>query len=139
MGKAKLRRELVQSSRRNATLALRQRLCYKAIMHSNSNPPGSLRITGDSKPDVPVFVCLVYVHANDDATVTGKVANLAGIEANGSSEREVLGKVLREFRSRVANLFEAGEEIPWVDPPRAPLANEQVRSIPVHLKELLNR
>ncbi|QEG37004.1 hypothetical protein [Bythopirellula goksoeyrii] len=102
-------------------------------MQSNRNNPNSLGITGDSKPNVPVFVCLVYVHKNEDATVTGRVANLAGIEASGSSERDVLGKVMREFKSRVVKMFEAGQEIPWIDPPEPPQQNEQIRSIPMHL------
>ena len=102
-------------------------------MQQNSDNQDSLGITGDSKPDVPVFTCLVYVHKNDDGTVTGRVANLAGIEASGNSERDVLGKVTREFKSRVFKMFEEGQEIPWVDPPQPPLENEQVRRVPVHL------
>ena len=99
----------------------------------NSDNQKSLGITGNSKPSVPVFACLVYVHKNDDGMVTGRVANLAGIEASGSSERDVLGKVTREFKSRVFKMFEEGQEIPWVDPPQPPLENEQVRTVPVHL------
>ena len=99
----------------------------------NSDNPNPLGITGDSKPNVPVFACIVYVHQNEDSTMTGRVANLAGIEASGSSERDVLGKVTREFKSRVFEMFENSQEIPWVDPPQPPLENEQVRSVPVHL------
>ena len=99
----------------------------------NSDNPNSLGITGDSKPNVPVFVCLVYVHTREDSTVIGRVANLAGIEASGSSERDVLGKLVREFKSRVSKMFAEGQEIPWVDPQQPPLENEQVRSVPVHL------
>ena len=100
---------------------------------SNSDNPNSLGITGDSKPNVPVFACIVYVHKNEDGTVIGRVANLAGIEASGNSERDVLGKLVREFKSRVSKMFAEGQEIPWVDPPQPPLENEQVRSVPVHL------
>ena len=46
---------------------------------SNSDNPNSLGITGDYKPNVPVFACIVYVHKNEDGTVIGRVANLAGI------------------------------------------------------------
>ena len=99
----------------------------------NSDNQNSLGITGNSKPSVPVFTCLVYVHQNDDGMVTGRVANLAGIEASGSSERDVLGKLVREFKSRVSKMFAEGQEIPWIDPPGPPLENEQVRSVPVHL------
>ncbi len=78
------------------------------------------------------------VRTNDDGTVTGRVANLAGgdseeIRASGNSERDVLGKVTLEFKSRVFSMYEEGQEIPWIDPPHSPLENEQVRSVPVHL------
>ncbi len=107
----------------------------KASMNtqSNSDNPNSLGITGDSKPNVPVFTCIVYVHKNEDGTVIGRVANLAGIEASGNSERDVLGKVTREFKTRVFKILEEGQEIPWIDPQQPPLENEQVRSVPVHL------
>ncbi|MEO2048649.1 MAG: hypothetical protein ABGX16_19005 [Pirellulales bacterium] len=65
--------------------------------------------------------------------VTGRVANLAGVDASGNSERDVLGKVTCEFKTRVFKILEEGREIPWVDPQQSPLENEQVRSVPVHL------
>ena len=102
-------------------------------MKPNSNLPPSLEISGDSKPHVPAFTCIVYVRKNDDATVSGRVANLAGIEVSGASERDVLGKLTREFKSRVFKMLEARQEIPWINPPQPPLENEQVRSIPTHL------
>jgi len=104
----------------------------------NSDKPNSLDITDDAKPNVPAFACLVYVHTGEDAMVVGRVANLAGgdscdIRASGSSERDVLSKLMREFKSRVSKIFAEGQEIPWIDPPVPPLENEQVRSIPMHL------
>jgi hypothetical protein len=102
-------------------------------MKPNSDHTQSLEIAGDSKPKVPVFTCIVYVRKHDDATVSGRVANLAGIEASGASERDVLGKLAREFKSRVRKMLEARQEIPWINPPQPPLENEQLRSIPTHL------
>ena len=109
----------------------------------NSDGPGSanpspLGITGDSKPNVPAFACLVYVRKNEDGTIDGRVANLAGgdsgeIRASGNSERTVLGNITREFKTRVLKILEEGQEIPWIDPPQPPLENEQVRSVPLHL------
>jgi len=104
----------------------------------NPDRPNSLGITGDSKPNVPAFACIVYVHTSEDGTVIGRVANLAGddscdIRASGGSERDVLGKLVREFKSRVSKLLAEGQEIPWIDPPEPPLENEQVRSVPMHL------
>ncbi len=99
----------------------------------NSDKPNPLGTTGNTGPDVPVFTCLVYVHKNDDGSATGRVANLAGIEAVGRSERDVLASVTREFKSRVFKMHEEGEEIPWIEPPPAPAENEQTRRVPVHL------
>ncbi len=104
----------------------------------NSANPSPLGITSDSKPNVPVFACLVYVRKNEDGTIDGRVANLAGgdsgeIRASGNSERDVLSKVTREFKTRVLKILEEGQEIPWIDPQQPPLENEQVRSVPLHL------
>lgn len=92
-----------------------------------------LKITGDAKPTVPVFSCLVYVSKDDEGKVNGRVANLDGIEAIGNSERDVLQRVSKECKSRVLKLVEAGEEIPWIDPPKPKTDAEQIRRIPMHL------
>ena len=105
----------------------------KIAMTSSADQPNSLEITGDAKPAVPVYSCIVNVLRNEDGTVTGRVANLAGIESSGAAERDVLGRISREFKARMIELSEAGEAIPWIDPPTPPDKNEQVRSIPVHL------
>ena len=93
----------------------------------------NFEITGDAKPSVPVFTCLIYIRQNDDGTVAGRVANLAGIETSGSSEREALSKLVREFKTQVARLHETSQQIPWIDPPPPPLEDEQIRSVPIHL------
>ena len=93
----------------------------------------NFEIAGNAKPNVPVFTCLIYVHQNDDGTVVGRVANLAGIEASGSSERGALSKLVSEFKTKITELYEAGQQIPWVDPPPPPSEHEQIRSVPMHL------
>ena len=105
---------------------------------ANSDSPDPLGITGDSKPAVPVFSCIVYVCKTADGTISGRVANLAGgdsgeIRASGNSERDVLLKVTREFKSRVLQMHKEHQKISWIDPPQPPLENEQVRSVAVHL------
>jgi hypothetical protein len=100
--------------------------------------PNPLGITGDSKPTVPVFSCIVYVCKTADGTIRGRVANLAGddsgeISATGNSERDVLLNVTREFKARVLTMHRENQEIAWIDPPQPPLENEQVRFVPVHL------
>ena len=105
----------------------------KMNMNSNSERQDSLEITGDSKPVVPAFTCLVYVHTNEDGTVVGRVVNLAGIEARGASERFVLSKVTQAFKSQLLKFHEDGQDVPWVESPEPPSKNERVRSIPMHL------
>ena len=105
---------------------------------ANSDNRNSLGITGDSKPTVPVYSCIVYVCKTDDGTISGRVANLGGgdsgeIRASGNSERDLLLKVTREFKSRVLTMHGENQEIAWIDSPQPPLENEQVRFVPVHL------
>lgn len=105
---------------------------------ANSENPKSLGITGDSRPHVPAFSCVIYVCKTEEGTITARAANLAGgdageIRASGNSERDVLMKVAREFKSRVAKMSAENQEIPWIDPLQPPVENEQVRIIPAHL------
>lgn len=104
----------------------------------NSDRPNPLAITGDSTPIVTAFSCIVYVCKTAAGTICGRVANLAGddsgeISATGSSERDVLRNLAREFKSRVLKMRGANQEIAWIDPPQPPLEDEQVRLVPVHL------
>jgi hypothetical protein len=104
----------------------------------NSDSPNPLPITGDSRPVVPAFSCIVYVCKTAEGTICGRVANLAGgdsgeISAKGNSERDVLLNVTREFKSRVLKMHGENQEIAWIDPPQPPLENERVRLVPVHL------
>ncbi|WP_152097255.1 hypothetical protein [Lacipirellula parvula] len=107
---------------------------------SGPNPaaPKPLEITGGAKPPVPAFSCIIYVSKTADGSMNGRVANLAGgdageIVANGNSERDVLFKLTREFKSRVAKMHEQQQTMPWIDPPPPPLEHEQIRYVPVHL------
>jgi len=102
-------------------------------MQPTSNNPNSLETTGDSKPAVPTFACIAYVRKQDDGTVAGRVVNLAGIEATGNAERDVLSKLVREFKSQVSKLHAEGRSIAWIDPLPPLLDGEQRRSIPMHL------
>lgn len=99
----------------------------------NSEQPNPLKISGDAKPNVPMFSCTVYVSKNDAGQVSGRVANLDGIEASGNSERDVLLQISKEFKSQVRQMMEASEEIPWINPPLPKTETEQARTIPMHL------
>lgn len=112
-------------------------------MTTPSNPgdadaPKPLEITGAAKPVVPAFSCIIYICKAAEGSTSGRVANLAGgeageIAASGNSERDVLFKLTREFKSRVAKMHEQQQAMPWIDPPPPPLEHEQIRYVPVHL------
>jgi hypothetical protein len=105
---------------------------------TNAAASKPLEITGGAKPAVPAFSCIIYVSKTADGSMSGRVANLAGgeageIAASGASERDVLFKLTREFKSRVARMHEQQQAMPWIDPPPPPLEHEQIRYVPVHL------
>lgn len=80
----------------------------------------------------PVFNCIVHVVA-DGGVVVARVANLAGIEARGRTEREALAQIVPTFKTRLAAHVAAGEAIPWLNPPTPLAASETQRLIAVHL------
>jgi len=93
----------------------------------------NLEITGDQRPVVPTFACLVYVSQTDDGKVNARVANLDGFELTAATERDALLRVSKQFKAHVVQKTEAGETIDWIDPVPPASENEKVRSIPVHL------
>lgn len=83
---------------------------------------------------VPVFNCLVHVAPRNGAgLVVARAANLAGLSAEGKTEREALQKLVPAFKSALAAFVERGEAIPWLNPPESPQPGEQQRWIAVHL------
>jgi len=96
-------------------------------------PSTNLEITGDQRPTVPTFACLIYVSPTDDGKVSARVANLDGFEMTAATERDALQRISKQFKAHVLQKTEAGETIAWIDPPPKPAENEKVRSIPVHL------
>lgn len=82
--------------------------------------------------DVPAFPCIVHI-AVEDGVYRGRVANLPGIEAEGGSEREMLGKIVPLFKRTVADIYRTGDPIPWITPVPEPVPPEIKRFIPVHL------
>ena len=84
--------------------------------------------------DVPVFNCHVYVSPADGAGVLrARVANLPEVVAEGQTQREVLQKIVSQFKTTVARYMGSGDAIPWTVPslPRDPA--EQEYWIAVHL------
>jgi hypothetical protein len=65
--------------------------------------------------------------------MSARVANMAGITAVGNAERELLVLLTKRFKALLQDCLQHNREIPWIDPPEAPLPGEQQRFIPVHL------
>lgn len=89
---------------------------------------------GTSEASVPVFNCIVIL-TRDQATdrLSARVANLAGIAAEGNAERELLILLTKRFKALVQDCVQNNRPIPWIDPPSALQPGEQQRFIPVHL------
>jgi predicted RNase H-like HicB family nuclease len=83
---------------------------------------------------VPVFNCVVHVARSDvDGTFVAHVANLAGIEGRGRTEREALAQAVTAFKTVVSRYHAAGEPIPWLGVTGNPNPGETQRLIAVHL------
>jgi hypothetical protein len=83
---------------------------------------------------VPVFNCVVNINPRAaDGLVQARVANLPEIAAEGASEREVLQRVVADFKRLVSERHAAGQSIEWRDPPLQPQPGEVQRLIAVHL------
>ena len=95
----------------------------------------SLPLISDSDcSPVPVFNCCIILSKDPSATkVLGRVANLSGLSSIGSTERDVLMQLTKQFKQTVQTLTERGQSIPWIDPPEQPAAGESQRFVPVHL------
>ncbi|KAA5541125.1 hypothetical protein FYK55_18830 [Roseiconus nitratireducens] len=81
---------------------------------------------------VPAFRCVVYV-SREGAQFKGRVANLPGIEATGNDQRELLGRIVPQFKSAVSQSLADGNQPAWIDPPMEKLPSEQKLFLPVHL------
>jgi hypothetical protein len=83
---------------------------------------------------VPVFNCIVNLSpAGQGGAVRAQVANLPEIVIEAPTEREVLQRVVAEFKRIVGGRHAAGEPIGWTDPALPPEADQQQRLIAVHL------
>jgi hypothetical protein len=98
---------------------------------SDQTPKRSLPLES-GEPPVPAFGCIVY-YSTDGGCVRGRVANLDGIEVTASSQRELLGQIVAQFKAVVAKSLAEGGEPEWVDPPAAKRDGEQKLFLPVHL------
>ena len=99
-----------------------------------TNPDPLPEVSKSDGQPVPVFHCQIILSRDElGQQIVGQVANLAGISAIGSTERDVLMSVTGQFREAVREWAESAAPIPWADPPDQPDAGEQQRFVPVHL------
>ena len=100
----------------------------------NLPEPDRERVKQLGPPDVPVFNCVVNVSpAGADGMVVARVANLAGIETRGRSEREALSQAVAAVKAVIAVQVASGQPIPWLSAPAAPAPGELQRFIALHL------
>ena len=84
--------------------------------------------------DVPVFDCHVILSPpNDKGVIIGRVSSLEGIVAEANNERDLLRKIVDQFKATIQRYHNQGQPIPWRDPAEKASAGEQERWIPVHL------
>ena len=86
----------------------------------------------DCQP-VPVFSCHVILNRDASGRLTGRVANLSGITAEGTSERDVLKAITKQFKAAAQSCVENNQPLPFSEPAEQPQAGEFERFIPVHL------
>ncbi len=83
---------------------------------------------------VPVFNCIININPRGaDGLVQARVANLPELTAEGASEREVLQRLVADFKRIVSERHAAGQPIDWQDPPLPPEPGEQQRLVAIHL------
>ena len=81
-----------------------------------------------------MFDCHVIVSPADErGVVRARCANLAGIAAEGGSERDALAAVAKSFKATVARHRADGTAVPFLDPAESPAEGESERWLPVHL------
>ena len=93
-----------------------------------------LPVAGDGAMPVPVYDCHVILSpADPSGIVRGRVTSLPDITAHGRTEREVLQRLVREFKDTLIRCRESGQPIPWSSSSATPGPDESQRWIPVHL------
>ena len=99
------------------------------------NPQQLPLSTPDAHAGVPVFDCHVILTppSAPDNGWHARTANLPGMTATGSTERDVLLAIVALFKKFVSDYHERAEPIPWQGEPEKPESDEQERWIPVHL------
>ena len=98
-----------------------------------TTPPGDLPVAGDGVMPVPVYDCHVILSPGDaEGVIHARVTTLPEITASGKVERDVLQRIVTDFKAALIKYRERGEPIPWQEPTK-PGDGETQRFVPVHL------
>jgi hypothetical protein len=104
------------------------------LSQPNPLPLVSESSCGSGAGSVPVFNCIVILRRDSETgRLTARTANLAGICAEGDSERPILMSIARRFRETIQKHLSEQTTIPWIDPPERAVSGEFERFIPIHL------
>jgi len=92
-----------------------------------------LPLSGDGTMPVPVYDCHVILSSADaDGVIHGRVTTLPEITAHGKTERDVLQRIVADFKAALIGYRERGETVPWREAEK-PAEGETQRWVPVHL------
>ena len=83
--------------------------------------------------ETPAYSCLVLVLPLESGRFRARTANYDGLVCEAGSERAALMELAKQFEQRLAAHADAGEPIPWLEPPLPAEDGEYERAIPVHL------
>ena len=100
---------------------------------TNDQNPLNVLSAADINPPA-VYSCHVILSVPDEQGFrTARVANLPQICVRGTTERDLLFAVVKEFKSFLTEGLRDSGELQWAEPPQEPQSGEQQRFIPVHL------
>jgi hypothetical protein len=103
------------------------------MFHPPSRHPPGLSVVNGVEP-VPVYDCHVILSGPDAAGLLhGRVTNLPGLTASARTERDLLRKLVTDFKAALISYREQGQPVPWIEGRAIPQPGESQRWIPVHL------
>ena len=103
-------------------------------MSDTGDPSSALPQLPITHSNVPVFDCHVILSpADENGVISARVSSLDGIVAEGNVERDVLRRIVDQFKMRLQQFQQQGQPIPWREPPAVAGEGESERWIPVHL------
>ena len=102
------------------------------MMQSASQHPSLPVVTPGQS--VPVYTCHVLVSGpSEQVEYRVSVTSLPGFTATVGNERELLTRLVEQFKRCIIEHRQQGQPVPWIEAPERPANDERQRWIPVHL------